>query len=148
MQEFTSLNGFQLTDMLFINLDEARMIAAEEESMSTEKIVDAAVQNIISHQQKIKIFITCGAEGVYAYDDGLLEFSKTLPANVISTAGAGDAFLAGTIVGICFGMPIMKGNNRNTKTATDIGLALAAASVTSPDTINSTISADFLRNLL
>ena len=62
--------------------------------------------------------------------------------DAISTAGAGDALLAGTIAGLIGGMPFAhsKGSavswKRSISTAVDLGLTLAAVSVTSPHSIH------------
>jgi hypothetical protein len=42
----------------------------------------------------ITVLITCGAEGVYCYSKKQIEFTPALKMPVVSTAGAGDAFLA------------------------------------------------------
>lgn len=146
--EFTDQNGFQLTDMLFINVDEARAIAKAAENASPDSVVLTAMRYIRELNANITILITCGAKGVYCYKQRNLEFSKARPVQAVSTAGAGDAFLAGTVAGICCGMPLFKFKDASVRTAVDIGLAVAAASVTSPDTINTNINADFLSSYL
>ena len=42
----------------------------------------------------IRVLITNGDKGSYCFQDGELEYHSILPARVISTAGAGDAYLA------------------------------------------------------
>lgn len=146
--EFKEQNGFQLTDMLFINVDEAKAIARVADNTSPESVVLAAMRYIRELNANITIFITCGAKGVYCYQQRHLEFSNVKAVEAVSTAGAGDAFLAGTIAGICCGLPLFRFKDTSVRTAIDIGLAVAAASVTSPDTINLNINADYLSNFL
>jgi sugar/nucleoside kinase (ribokinase family) len=68
----------------------------------------------------------------------------------MSTAGAGDSFLAGVIAGLCCGLPIHKGWNDETFSATplhsavELGTMLASLSVTSPDTIHLSADASLL----
>jgi sugar/nucleoside kinase (ribokinase family) len=94
--------------------------------------------------------ITDGARGSYCFQDGKLEYSTIVPSKVRSTAGAGDAFLAGIITGIFCGLPLQKGASHNNtmetplRSANDLGTLLASLSVTSPDTIHMGIDACYL----
>jgi sugar/nucleoside kinase (ribokinase family) len=139
IKTFKELDGFNLTDYLFINLDEAKKIAAVDESTGAETIVLTAISNLITMNPSLTVFITCGASGAYCYSKKHLEYFPTIEVNVVSTAGAGDAFLAGTIAGICCGLPIFKNNKQNAhliNTATELGILVAAIAVTSPDSIH------------
>jgi sugar/nucleoside kinase (ribokinase family) len=86
-------------------------------------------------------------EGVYCYAKKHLEYFPSFNVAVVSTAGAGDAFLAGTLAGISCGLPIFKNNEENASlinTATELGILVAAISVTSQDSIHMGINRDFL----
>jgi sugar/nucleoside kinase (ribokinase family) len=148
VQQFEELNGFELTDMLFINQHEAAAIAGMMDSPSAESIVLKAIRTVIKFNADITVFVTCGASGVYCYQKRHLEFFTAHKVQVVSTAGAGDAFLAGTVAGICLGLPLFKYKDQKTITAIDVGMSLAAASVTSPHTINPDIDKGFLTKLL
>jgi sugar/nucleoside kinase (ribokinase family) len=144
---FTQLNGFNLTDHLFINLDEARKIAEADESTSAETVVLTAISNLIAINPSLTVFVTCGAAGLYCYAKKHLEYFPSIDINVVSTAGAGDAFLAGTIAGICCGLPLFKNNKEFAhvmNTATELGILVAALSVTSQDSIHMGINRDLL----
>jgi ribokinase len=144
---FNELNGFNLTDYLFINLDESRKIAGADESTAAETVVLTAISNLIAVNPELTVFVTCGAAGVYCYSNKHLEFFPSITLNVVSTAGAGDAFLAGTIAGVCCGLPLLKNNQVNAhviSTATELGILVASLSVTSSDSIHVGIDADFL----
>ena len=60
----------------------------------------------------------------------------------MSTAGAGDAFLAGVIAGLCCGLPMGKGfsdanfSSTELKSAVELGVLLGSFSVASADTIH------------
>lgn len=148
IQEFTSHRGFELTDLLFINFDEALSVAGNINAASRETVLLAAIRSIITHNKDITVFVTCGAEGVYCYQNDHFEFFPATQVQVVSTAGAGDAFLAGTVAALTCGFPLFRFNDLNIVTAIDIGIALASASVTSPHTINPDIHSDFLKPFL
>jgi sugar/nucleoside kinase (ribokinase family) len=133
--EFKAIGGLGLADLLAVNIDEARSIAnIEDESTDSDIILDRTI------------------EILHCFQDGKLENHAILPAEVKSTAGAGDAFLAGTITGLCCGLPLLKGESENNitesqlKSAVDLGTLLASLSVTSPDTIHMGVDAGLLRD--
>jgi sugar/nucleoside kinase (ribokinase family) len=144
---FRALNGFTLTDYLFINLDEARKIAELDESTGPETVVLTSISRLIGINPSLTVFVTCGEAGVYCYAKKHLEYFPSVEVEAVSTAGAGDAFLAGTIAGICCGLPLFK-NNKETahvmNTATELGILVASLSVTSKDSIHIGLDKDFL----
>ena len=151
--EFKTGGGLGLTDLLAVNIDEARSIAnIEDESTDSVIIVNRAIEILYGSYPGIMLLITDGVKGSYCFQDGKLEYNSILPAEVKSTAGAGDAFLAGTITGICCGLPLQKGESNNSITETqcmsavDLGTLLASLSVTSSDTIHPEIDVSFLLN--
>jgi sugar/nucleoside kinase (ribokinase family) len=151
--EFNTSGGLGLTDLLAVNIDEARSIAnIEDESNGSDIIINRSIEILYGSNPGIMVLITDGARGSYCFQDGKLEYNSILPAEVKSTAGAGDAFLAGTITGICCGLPLQKGGSDNSiketplKSAVDMGTLLASLSVTSSDTIHLEVDARFLLN--
>jgi len=149
--DFNNLKGYNLADMLFINLDEATKIALADENTGAETIVLTSVRNLIAINPALTVFITCGAAGVYCYSRKRLEFFPSFNVEVVSTAGAGDAFMGGTIAGICCGLPIFKNSKENASvmnTATELGILVAALSVTSQDSIHMGINRNFLYDFI
>jgi len=153
--EFKKSDGFAITDILSVNLDEARRIAdINNDSVSTETIIEACIKNLKEINPSITILITCGSAGVYCYSKNVLEFTPALKIPVVSTAGAGDAFLSGFMVGICCGLPLFKYASDEYFSATpltsavELGILLASLSVTSPDTIYADANADLLFNFI
>lgn len=151
--QFKISGGLGLTDLLAVNIDEARSMAdIQDESTDSALIVNRSIEEITGSNPGIMLLITDGAKGSYCFQAGKLEYNSILPAEVKSTAGAGDAFLAGTIAGMCCGLPLQKGTSNNyiKKTpllsAVDLGTLLASLSVTSSDTIHMEIDASFLLN--
>jgi len=145
---FKTSGGLGLTDLLAVNIDEARNFAnIEDGSGDSEMIIRRSIEMIYGSNQDIMLLITDGAKGSYCFQDGKLEYNSIVPAEVKSTAGAGDAFLAGTIAGLCCGLTLQKGTPDNAITETplssavDLGTLLASLSVTSSDTIHQGIDA-------
>jgi sugar/nucleoside kinase (ribokinase family) len=143
VEEFTRLKGFELTDLLAINIDEAQHIAAiEGDTPDTEKVIDTCLRQLQKANPEMVVLITDGAHGSYCHYKDRLEFTPSLKTEVVSTAGAGDAFLAGTISGLCCGLPLFKGFSTAEliqsplQTAVELGTILASFSVTSADTIH------------
>lgn len=142
VEEFIKLGGFKLTDILSVNIHEAQTIAGMKVETETKAIVTDCIQNLIEINPEITILITDGVNGSYCYQNGKLEFTPVLKTEVVSTAGAGDAFLAGTVSGICCGLPLFKdpGTEKiaetSLQTAVELGTLLASLSVTSADTIH------------
>jgi sugar/nucleoside kinase (ribokinase family) len=151
VSEFAKLGGFHLTDILAINIDEARNIAQiEDDSISATEIISSCIEKLVKVNSSLTVIITEGVRGSYCYKDNNLESTPALETRAISTAGAGDAFLAGTISGICCGLSVHKGYSSKVfsefpiQTAVELGTLLASLSVTSPNTINNDIDAKLL----
>jgi len=151
VNDFRQLNGFALVDLLSINIDEARSIAEiTDESVKGETIIETCIEFLTALNPTITILITDGANGNYCYEKGQVKFTPAMDVAVTSTAGAGDAFLAGTIAGLCAGLPLAK-NKKGTlfsasplETAVELGTLLASMSVTSNDTIHPTANTETL----
>jgi ribokinase len=144
VKDFLALSIFGLVDMLFVNSDEIRKISGNTETDSTETAVLEGIRRLIAINPAITVFVTCGASGVYCYSSKHLEFFPALETEVVSTAGAGDAFLAGTLAGICCGLPILKKDKNAAatwSTATELGILVASMSVTSQHTIHPNLDA-------
>ena len=143
VEQFESWNGFLLADLLSVNIDEARNIAGISDDISDSKtIIDYCIKKVTEINPGIIILITDGSNGNYTYAKNSIQFTPALKVAVKSTAGAGDGFLAGTIAGLCCGLPLNKNKRDNffsespLKTAVELGTLLASLSVTSQDTIH------------
>jgi len=125
-------------DLLALNLDEAAAAAGmTAEGQEPADIVDAAVRTLSARHSRIWLTITAGGRGSWSWDGSALSYLPAFPVAVISTAGAGDAHLAGTLAGLAVGMPLTQAHG--------LGALTAAMSVTSPHTINKEITRDSLR---
>ena len=95
-EEFMQAGGFKLADLITINADEARAVSNDSFTKAAEIITFA--------NPVIKLAITDGARGSHLYENGVYSHLPCNPAEkVLSTAGAGDAFLGGLTAGIIAG---------------------------------------------
>jgi len=119
----------QRTDLLSINLDEAAGFAGYPEAGALpEGVVSTAVGKLLEIQPEIQIAITGGGKGSWVWDGTRLRFLPVINTPVVSSAGAGDAFLAGLIVGHVAGLSLEHSHS--------LANAVAAFSVTSAHTIH------------
>jgi len=149
--DFKNMHGFEMTDIISINIDEAQNIAQMvDEPVTTTLIIEACIQTLTAINPGISILITDGPGGAYYYKKNYLGFTPIPEVPVISTAGAGDAFLAGVITGLCCGLPMSKGlsdtafSSTELKSAMELGVLMGSFSVTSADTIHPDTGAEAL----
>jgi ribokinase len=129
------------TDLLALNRDEAAALAdlrpaAGDESL--EAIVEAAVLKLSAINPGLQMTITAGALGSWSWDGKNKKYLPAFPTRLVSTAGAGDAFLAGVIAGRVAELSLAE--------AQELGMLVAAHSVTSPHTIDARIDRKALRS--
>lgn len=154
-EQFRRVKGFEMTDLLSVNIDEARTIAQiNDENVSSKTVVDACIESLHSVNPRIAVLITDGKNGSYCYAGDSLEHIPALKMNAVSTAGAGDAFLAGTIAGLCCGLPLAKGvddaflSETPLRSAVELGTLLACLSVNSCHTIHPEADAAMLYSFI
>jgi sugar/nucleoside kinase (ribokinase family) len=127
-------------DFLAMNRDEA-VTAAGMPSRSGEgsihSVVKAAFARLAAINPALHITITSGKRGSWSWDGQISRHLPAFPSEVVSTAGAGDAFLAGVIAG--------KTAELDLSEAQELGLLVAAHAVTSPHTIDPRINRIALR---
>jgi len=117
--EFATAGGFALSDLICINADEAVAVGAGS--------MDKGIEIIRNANPKIKLIVTVGADGSYIFENDSVLHIPGVREEVISAAGAGDAYLGGTAAGVIRGM--------NFKKAAEYGSAVARIAVLSKDTI-------------
>jgi sugar/nucleoside kinase (ribokinase family) len=152
VSEFLAADGIMLLDLLAVNIDEALAIAGiQDENTSSVEVAEACWRVVAEKNKDIMLAVTCGANGSYCFYHGEAEHVPILPMNVVSTAGAGDAFLGGTIAGLCCGLPFIKGGSCDTfaeaplADAVELGTLVSNLTVTSPDTIFHELDMDMLK---
>jgi sugar/nucleoside kinase (ribokinase family) len=127
-------------DLLALNADEAAAaagISPEEEQDSISEIVEAAVERLRGINPRLLVSTTAGKNGSWSWDGSKLVHVPALAVDVVSTAGAGDAHLAGILAGMAAGLTLPQ--------AQELGTLVAAHSVTSPHTIDKRIDREALR---
>lgn len=122
-------------DLLAINLDEAASAAGGRGS--PDSIVTAALARLRRLNPGMLVSITAGRRGSWCWDGKRLVQQPAFRVKVASTAGAGDAHLAGLIAGLTTGLTPPE--------AQQLAGLVAALSVTSPHTIHDGIARDSLR---
>jgi ribokinase len=128
------------TDLLGINLDEAAALGgAPAAGREPVEVVEAAVERLRGLNPAMLVSITAGRLGSWSWDGTSLAHLPAWPATVVSTAGAGDAHLAGIIAGLAAGLAMAQ--------AHELGALVAALSVTSPHTIAPEVEREALRAL-
>lgn len=128
------------TDLLAVNLDEAAAaVGMSIEGKAPLSIVEAAVKALGDINSAMLISITYGKEGSWSWDGATLHHEPALDVRVESTAGAGDAHLAGMIVGLVAGLSLPE--------AQQLGALVGSLSVTSPHTIHKEVDRNSLRLL-
>jgi sugar/nucleoside kinase (ribokinase family) len=118
-------------DLLALNRDEAAAVARMRSSAGDEPpqpIVEAALARLKAINSALHVTVTAGGWGSWSWDGKEMQHLPAFPAELVSTAGAGDAFLAGVIAGRVAGL--------NLQEAQELGMLVAAHSVTSPHTID------------
>ncbi len=122
-------------DLLALNRDEAAAAAGIQSRAGDgppQPVVDAALAALSAINPKLQVTITAGGGGSWSWDGKNVKHMPAFPTEVVSTAGAGDAFLAGVIAGESAGL--------NLQAAQELGMLVAAHSVTSPHTIDARIN--------
>jgi len=123
------------TDLLAMNRDEAAAAAGMRSSADDEPpqaIVEAAIARLKAINPSLQVTITAGGNGSWSWDGKNLQHLPAFPTELVSTAGAGDAFLAGVIAGSAAGLNLLE--------AQELGMLVAAHAVTSPHTIDPQIN--------
>lgn len=122
---------FELADLVALNADEAEALTGRPFDPGDPSALPTAVA--APH-----VIVTAGSRGAWAFADGRSHHRAAIPAEVASTAGAGDALLGGVLAALAAGVPLLPPGDSDPDAFTcalDLGVLLAALSVTSPHTI-------------
>ena len=137
IEKAKELGFIPLVDLLALNLDEARMAGGIEGEQSTaEEVVEQSVEVLTAKSPKMFIAVTAGRKGSWAWDGKRINYCVAPRTEAISTAGAGDAFLAGILCGLTAGLSL--------HLAQELGTLVGALSVCSPHTIHKGIDRSLL----
>ena len=94
-------------DLLALNHDEAiEFSGGSQQGANEDQLRTACSEVATSMNPSMNLVVTDGARGAYIFARGHWSSHKAIPMEAMSTAGAGDALLAGTIAGLVAGMPL------------------------------------------
>jgi ribokinase len=121
-----------LADLVALNADEAAALTGRPfDPDDPSALVDAVYP--------ASLVVTAGVRGAWVFAGGRSYHRTGVAVDVASSAGAGDALLAGVLVALASGVPLLppEGVENDAFTcALDLGVLLASLSVTSPHTIH------------
>ena len=126
-------------DLLFLNQDEAAaMIDGVFDPSDPDLFLNRCAQVLRAIQPHIQTVVTAGAHGAYGILNEEWIHSPACKVNCASTAGAGDALIAGTLAGLTSGSPLvqLRSDAHCIQSALDLGVLLGSYSTTSPHTIH------------
>lgn len=136
-------------DLLAVNLEEAQAISGA--NGNTQETARGLYEYAKQFNPEIRVLVTCGKDGAYAFDSSGMEFISAIPAAVVNTTGAGDAFLGGTIAALALGYPFLKGHSdlrfgeTALASAPELGALCAGMAVESPDSIAMQVTPEALK---
>ena len=137
-------NLFASLDLLALNTDEvATLVGYPFDRGSVDRFLNDCANTLTAAQPQIRIALTAGEQGAYGFENGKWQFCQAPAVPVASTAGAGDALLAGILSGLSAGLPFLSAGNVSAASragslpaALELGVLTASFSVTSPHTIH------------
>ena len=141
IEEAQRMDLLSLTDLLALNQEEASALLGDSpgEELSVEQLAERATKLTVSCPQ-LRVIISAGPKGAWGFERGASQFCPAPVLQPLSTAGAGDALLAGVVCGLAAGIPFMicgtSFSGRELKTALDLGVLNASFSVTSAHSIH------------
>ncbi|MGY4711398.1 carbohydrate kinase family protein [Mycolicibacterium sp. CBM1] len=137
MAEVHASGMLELVDVLSINSDEAAALVGhggKQEPSDPVDIVGRAADLLVKTYPALQFCITAGRRGSWVWNGAELVHREPRAVQAVNTAGAGDAHLAGLIMGELRGLGLVAANA--------FASLLSALSVTSRDTINTDLEAD------
>lgn len=144
IEEAQIMGLFSLTDLLALNQEEASALLGDGSGpvLDDGRLAECAAQFTATHP-RLRLIVSLGPKGAYGFECGSSQFCPAPVLQPISTAGAGDALLAGVVCGLAAGLQFIMPNEcgssfsgRVLRTALDFGVLNASFSVTSPHTIH------------
>ena len=142
--EALRLGILSLVDLLAVNEDEAAALMGHALDVTDpHRLLEDLRATFTASQPEINVVVSAGKRGVFAFAGDRWSHFPALPVQAVSTAGAGDALLAGILVGLIAGAPLSRpessvadGLGRTLGSAIELGILLASFSVTSLHTIH------------
>lgn len=138
------LGMFANLDLVSLNEGEAAILAGREFDPADPQIfLRACESKLAGRYPNLRLAVTAGSLGAFAFCNGAWDFCPAPKVKVASTAGAGDALLAGLIAGVVAGIPFLRPSPSLQRepgaplaSALDVAVLLASYTATSPHTIH------------
>ncbi|MGZ4109038.1 MAG: carbohydrate kinase family protein [Actinomycetota bacterium] len=136
---------FSLVDLVALNAHEAAtIVGAELDPTNAAPFLGSCAD---AFPAGTGVVITAGADGGYAIERGRWIHRPAPVVDVVSTAGCGDALLAGVLVGLAGGAPLIGETGGPADDALSLGVVLASLNATSPHTIDPGATVTAVREL-
>ncbi len=134
----------RFVDLLAMNEDEAQaLVGVTLDLQDPLPFLKECEQALAVLADDVRIVVTSGKNGAIALHRGNWDYCPAPDVAVASTAGAGDALLAGILAGLAMGLPFTAPGprrrlitDRPLSSAFDLAVLLASFTVTSPHTIH------------
>jgi sugar/nucleoside kinase (ribokinase family) len=122
-------------DLLALNMAEAARLGGVPDADHPSRAVASALSVLADLGSPAQVVVTAGGRGSWSWDGHDLVHAPAVDpcGEVVSTAGAGDAHLAGVVVGLVAGLDLAAANR--------FAALVSALKVRSPHTINPDIDA-------
>ena len=126
--------GFlSLVDLLSLNEDEAAaLVGAPFPAGAPEPFLRRLSSTVPALQAGVRLVVTAGARGAFAFDGAAWTHAPALPVPVVSTAGAGDALLGGVLAGLAAGLPFAPAGNSRASSRDGRSRAPSTSGLSSP----------------
>lgn len=138
---------FQLLDLVALNESEASiLLGCDFCTEDPQKLADKCLSFISKTSTRLRLIVTIGGRGAFGFVHDMWNNCPAPRVPVKSTAGAGDALLAGVIAAITLGIPFIapipmpSKVEKSVDTALEFGVLLASYTVTSPHSIHPDVS--------
>ena len=139
---------FSLLDLLAVNQAEAaELLGLHLSPQSPQEFIAACLRWIESKYPGLKMIVSAGEHGAYAFSHGTWGYSPAPDTSVVSTAGAGDALLGGVLAGLACGCPLLGTGAADPtliESALDLGVLLGSFKCLSPHSIHPSASLEAL----
>lgn len=111
VEEALALGLLRSVDLLCVNIDEAAALGGVAvETAATSEVVEAAVRRLSQMHPQMSVVLTAGRQGSWAWDGRSLTHAPAVAVEPVSSAGAGDAHLAGLVVATVRGLDLASAN--------------------------------------
>ncbi|MEO7746310.1 MAG: PfkB family carbohydrate kinase [Actinomycetota bacterium] len=99
-------------DLLALNIEEAATLGGTSPGRPADEVVTAALSSLADLGSPAHVVVTAGARGSWTWDGQQLVHAPAADPDgaVVSTAGAGDAHLAGIVVALVAGLDLAAAN--------------------------------------